>query len=225
MLAATGLEDLTDRLVCLASDQEFWDREVEGRAATGERVEDLQEKLKASRLNTSSLEATLGPTATHRCEQGWEAFKAVIRHAEGFIERLQSADTTAPVLEWETAPPPRQRLTDQLYDADLPEGLRDGICLWLKFAVGMFVIARAEELRERIDPWLALGLANNWAEAPERTARLLSDSDALMISLLGLASEATEAKRLTEAFAAWEQTALRSGQPIYFPFGPDGEAE
>ena len=224
VLAATDLEDLGERLDCLAGDEALWEQIT--RAEKAESWENIRTEIEGSKLDTESLNATLGPTATRRCEQGQEAIKTIVRRGEGLVAELKAIGSPSSGSSDDASIIPRHdRVIDYLYDLRVPASLRHGLMLLLRTAVATIVIGRAEEHGKKLEPWLALGLANSWAEAPERLAGFLGDTDRLVVWLVSMVPEMVTSQGLRAAFEAWELEALSTGQGIFFPLDPDRAAD
>lgn len=222
VLAATDLENLSDRLDALSVDPEFFDQEANS---------EVQIDWKAFRdavahpLDMPSLTRTLGITAAQRCERGWKAFQSAMpqldRLKEHFDEQFPSRPSTGP----RVAARPSQMI-DDAYDLRLAPALRHVIGLSLRNLAAACSIARAEEREQRLEPWLALGLADFWAEGPERLAAALFDREKVIAWFMAIIAHFDKAQHLDKVTGEWKQATVASGEGIYCPFDlPDDHVD
>jgi hypothetical protein len=208
VLAATSLEDLSERLDALAVDSDLFDQEINP---------DVKVDWKAFRtavsqpLDTPSLTRALGITAAQRCERGWKAFQSAMPILERLKDRFDKLFPDRPTARQAARP---SQLVDYAYDLSLAPAFRQVIGMTLRALAATYVIARAEERDQRLEPWLALGLADFWAEGPERLASALFDTD----RVIAIISHFNKAERLDRVVEEWKLAAAASGEGIYCPF-------
>jgi len=212
VLAAESLEDLSDRLDALVADEEFWKQELPEAPSRVRPAADLDENLPP--LDMESLCAILGATSARKCEEGWEALALSLKRIKKLLTAVQRS---LPTPDEHPAASERETLFDAVYDTPMPAALRRSLAAVLRMLVCTCVIGRAEENGRKLPPWLALGLATCWAEAPVRLAMMLGDTDALIAWCTKAFVEASELQRVQQALLEWKQQACAEDSPIYFP--------
>lgn len=117
-------------------------------------------KLALTDLDASSLERVLGVAATNTCRRG---FRALVDFLE-LLSGMSPAGFTPPSdgegldEEWEVT------FDSLIRNQQVPIPLRRGILKVAHSLVAMLTIARAEERGTKLEPWLALGLAEHFAD-------------------------------------------------------------
>jgi hypothetical protein len=231
VLEARDLQDLADRLDALSGDAEFWEREKHvGPPPAAPTFDQALKDLEAAALDMPSLVATLGTSPAGRCQEGFVVWKAIgrrciemAREIASLAEKIQALQPAfaAPVAPAKTF----KGVVDVLYSDDLPVGMREEFASVLHGIVASVVIARAEEHGKRIEPWLARGLADAFARAPERILANMR-FERLPAMLSTIVGGVFEKKILADAVEQWRREAADSSHGVFLPFGVDNaEAE
>lgn len=211
VLAAANVDDLRERIDGLVVDEEFWS--VECSTATVPPAD--TSSFENARIDIASLTAVLGSTAAERCRAGHEAYITVARAVRTFATNLHksSAKVELPAGGSKSYP----HVADFIYDVSVPALLRDAVLAFVGGAMAAIVIARAEERGEKLPPWLALELADAFAQPPLHGLATIASEDSLGL----LVDSVADAKALGSAIERWRDRAILSARPIYFPFDAD----
>ncbi|MBK6461920.1 MAG: hypothetical protein IPF92_13025 [Myxococcales bacterium] len=166
VLASANRAELAERLEALVVSDE-WGVILDARTR---RANAATEVKLPDALDVVSLERALGKTATDVCSAGYDLCRT-------FVHELGSIVATFPTIPKVEEPPlsasgrrplgsPRVRtMGDLLYLAELPRGFRRWLFAFLKTMAAQQVIARAEERAGRLEPWLAMTLAETYRDA------------------------------------------------------------
>ena len=229
VLAARDLQDLNDHLDALSGDSEFWLQEKAPDPPAPPTVEQALKDLEASSLDMHSLAAVLGTAGADRCQEGHTAWKSIGRRAiewtqglQRFVENLRKLYPSAPA-----APRPPavfKTIGEVLFGSELPLAVREELAALLQTFAAAAVIGRAEERGERLEPWLARGLADAFARTPERILANMR-FERLPALLSAVLSSAVEKAALEEVVGAWRRDAEGNGQGVYFPLDTHGHAQ
>jgi hypothetical protein len=226
VLAAVHREDLVERLDELAVSAVLLEIEATPRSNfSGGSIEEglsrLLKRVEDSNLDLVSLTATLGATPTRQCERGFEAFRALLRMVVAFIVAFSGALAHDPKTDDDKAATkkdggPRLEPVAWLYDARIPVSLRAGIGRFLRSLASTYAIARAEEQGAKLEPWLALALADSFAEGFVQ-AQFAAERAALDPASLVMLGETSRRKReqLELLLDQWRLKAAGAGGPYY----------
>lgn len=228
VLAGAPLQELRDRIDALAVDYEVWEAEME--AAHRKNAARPVELPKS--LDMPSLTATLGAPAAKRCQAGFSAmlmaleklhpaFKAlpiesILSQAKAGREHLQGTP-------YEVQKP--RTLIDLIYDVNIGSAARAAMMKLQRSLTAALVIARAEEHGQRIAPWLALALADIWAEAFEQCLEVVSDSTSFIEWVGQLFASIGDGMELHKAIDRWRREAAAEGSGVYWPLSESGEVQ
>ena len=231
ILGATDATNLADLLDEASGDEQVFEELKAVPAPVQEphpaSIEQATSALNVSRLDAASLSAVLGVTSTARCEAGYEAFKSLIRRAlrltqnvKPFVDRFASP-AIEPLPTPATEAGPRRRLSDLLYDERVPLTLRQMLASFVRMWIAAMAIGRAEERGEKVAPWLALALAEAFAQPSEALGETIERD--LPTLLAAFVADANDRARLNSAATHWADEAAKSGEAVFFPLG--GHAE
>ena len=219
VLAAADKKDLGEALDDLVSDDRFW-CELD---PPGERqpLREINARFQLAELDTPSLTRALGVTAAERCLTGHTALKVIIARFLSLVESLRT------VVDLEAASTARgarpgstggARMTSILYDLGAPRVVRRVTARFLTAMAAATVIARAEEREGRVDPWLAVALADAFA-APLERIRAHTEAERIPEGFDRLMRETDAARTFNVMLEQWCRDAEASGEAIYFPEG------
>ena len=189
VLQARDLADLSDRLDALSGDAEFWASEAPA-PPPGTTVPGA---IRSTTLDKPSLLRTLGHTAFQRCQEGQDAWIGIAHILTQWAEPIRKFRETQLPASPKAAP--KKDVVELLYDDKTPLVVRRELArVMFGFAAAM-TIARAEERGQKLPPWLALALGEEFAKLPER---LLSNmrSDHIPTLVAGLMSAVEDDARL-----------------------------
>ena len=214
LYAAEDCEHLLALLDDLSSDGAFWD-DVGKAAERAVKLTGATTDLAKVKLDVRSLNGVIGTTATATCERGFQALKKFDEDWSIFAKKLRIEENdTKP-----EAPPsqPMSSMVAMLYDRAMPFAARRVIAKILISFTSIIVIARAEELGLKLDPWLGLALAETFARPiVDSLAMLQSDITAEDIDALVMDS-VKEQLQFTATYESWRAQAELSGDDVYFP--------
>jgi hypothetical protein len=193
ILAASSVADLRERLEIVASDPAFWAHPPPSQLEI-DRAERANFKL-----DMDVVRQTLGEAPTQTFCRGWEAMASFARVVMPALRQAAALPGQAP------------GMTEVLYDTDAPLEMRRAILSLSMAAVGTVAIFRASAFGKRLEPWLALALAEHVATGTER----------FLAGLVAAAQGSVQAAH-SDHLDAWHQKAIASGGDVYFPVGdPD----
>ncbi len=152
-LAAEDLADLEDRLDEMHL--QFGDFLLELKRAT----RSIKPGSRKLGLDEDSLVASLGVTAAREFPRGYPLVRAL-------WEGVQKAPIQPQNLGLSTdSDPDPEAFSDLFYDSEVPLAMREAGAVMIRGVLAAAVIARASELGKKLDPWLALSLAETFSEA------------------------------------------------------------
>lgn len=122
------------------------------------------ERWSSQPLEVESLRNVLGRTATAKCEEGQEALVVLLRFGSAMLKAdFKAMGIEAPKFQ-RTRRSEKTSRSGVFYDLETPAPIRRATISLLRSFVTALVIARAEERGERLQPWLAMCLAESFAE-------------------------------------------------------------
>jgi hypothetical protein len=185
--------------------------------------EHLKDAFDRQKLDRESLDRTVGPTGTERCEEGVRAYRELMKlllilvrafNASGAARALPPQD---PSLASQTF-----GLGDLLYMRGFPLGLRRHLLGIFRSLAAQLAIARAEE-RGDVAPWLSRALVDAYAAGPVHALaslrRIFTEGEVGSAAL----ADTKAGEELAAAIDRWKQEAKDRGEEAYLPFG--GHAE
>jgi hypothetical protein len=245
VLEASDLEDLKNRIDVLTVDERLWG-EYKHIKANKRATEEAPTSARGSKLDMSSLNTVLGQAAAERCQRGYEAQREVSRLVSQIVPKFKeiiadlraqtTTETSKPEEEEEVSTRAEEEggdFSDLLYDSRIPLPARRELAGLYRTIAAACVIGRAEELGKRLEPWLAMGLADLFADSPLRLKGLWDSlpqtgpefiaKGAQLLAKLG--EDEAERREMSAVADEWRRQAATSGEGIYFPLGgDDGEA-
>lgn len=222
VLDAQSLEDLDERLDELIGDERVWEEMGANAAPSAPKsTEEMATDVRAWKLDMESLTRVLGTTPARRCEKGLAAAKTAALNLLQVTEKLSASLPAALDADAQDEDSGNRTALDLVYDLSVPSSLRELALGGLRVAATTLVIARAEERGERLEPFLALGLANAWAEGPEALAATTSSGDAMLAWVGRLFAEAPVATAVEPVLDRWAADAEAAGASVFFPLRPD----
>ena len=220
VLAAKDRSTLADRLEEIIVDDEYF--EQERRAAPPPEKLTPQEnlaKLDRLALDMPSFAAVLGKSATLRFNRGFEDFKVMIRRMFQLAEKLQQLVTmlTGQQPATKEVTTTSMKPSDMYYDSRTPLVVRKELARLFRALMAWCAILRAQERRKKLDPRIALALAETFAT---ETARLKENAtmEAFAKAFVAVIHGATEGRLLAAAVDHWRRAADELGEGVLFPF-------
>lgn len=227
VLASSDLDAVLARIDALSGDEHFWDAAKLTAQETSD-PDQVLARFEASKLDLESLTSILGTTATGICVRGFESMKYLARPVLLVAKNLRVAPPGVPAEAPSMAPresPPSAGPVELLYNKRLPLAFRRGLALALCSVASAIVIARAEECGKRLEPWLALALAEAFADPPSRLAGRLQEPSGFAGLVDTILESAAANERLRAAFEEWRRQAEQSGDKVFFPLIAPGDAD
>jgi hypothetical protein len=212
VLAATSRGDLVERIdECVEErGRQLFDGLVASYAAAPSTPSDPEALLARLRADAEPgrkrLVSVLGETASQRWLAGWSG----IIHLVSLVSLLSKAAPLTPKKRDERLPKD-SKFHHIMYAAGVGLPFRRALLDLIRGTVALLPIQRAYEIGSRLEPWLALALADVFATGYS--------------GFLDALESATEVRaELANAFhptvlAEWDRAAAASGQPVYFPLG------
>lgn len=216
VLGAEDRQDLGELLELMAVDDHLWTAEASPMPRA--QMRDALLGLSGTPLEVGPLERVLGASGLARAQRSHAALQEFARRFVqwlDFLEKLPGWGRLANPAE-RKGPQPLQGWRDTLYAPEIPLAWRQELLRALKSMAAACVIARAEEKAERLAPWLALALAEEYGQffelvLPRMHLRALP-------SLVGqLFGNIVNEVRVRRAFDRWHREALAAGKAVSFP--------
>ncbi len=220
LLSAKNRATLQDRFDELLVDDEYFEHERSELSDAPPAMQEGLAQLDRFTLDMPSFVAALGRPAALRLSRGFDDLKIACHGLVRILEDLQR------VIESYTGEPLIQKPlragsvkpSDIYYDVRIPLAARKQWAVFMRGGMAWCASLRAQERGVKLASWLALALAEMFADMSadlKRNTSLEQVFRAIMMLVQPSAEPGMQAFRT--AVEAWRRDAVASGQGVYFP--------